>query len=488
MRRGRRTSPVTRPVAWTLPGGLVAIVVAWLAPAALHAQMSVPAEQIDSPGAAAPSSAPSTAPGGVLFTHFEFGEHAAAAEEAGREPEGVGVHTRVYWKDGFNYRFRWLPVFRPEDVLPFRPAGTVLSGRMGARLQVDAADYLSAGAVEDVPGGVEVRRFFLYTTGRLQLLHPILFRFEVGTKDQRFFLDNFYLWFADLPVVGNVKFGIFTAPFSMAEVTSSDYRTFMEVAAPVDAFAMGTKAGVEVWDGTADERVRWSLGWFADAQRVDVGDLSGSLSRVVGRVTWLPVRQEEAGQPRLLHLGLNVSQVEVRQTVRYRATPESNQAPALVDTGDVDARMAVPFGPEIAVELGPFALQAEFLGSVVDTTALGTRFVAGGYVSGSWVLTGEVRPYDTARGTFGTVVPARPLSLHPWSSGAWEAGLRFSQVDLDDGPVRGGRMNVVMTGLNWYWTRYVRWMAEYGFADVTRDATPGNGQLHVFQLRLQLRI
>jgi len=471
-----------------LPAGLVAIVVAWLAPAALHAQVGVPAEPTDSPGTVAASSAPRTAPDGVLFAHFEFGEHAATAEEAGREPEGVGVHTRMYWQDGFNYRLRWLPIFRPEDELPFRPAGTVLSGRMGARLQVDAADYLSAGDMEHVAGGVEVRRFFLYTTGRLQWLHPILFKFEMGVKDQRFFLDNFYLWFADLRVVGNVKLGIFTAPFSLAEVTSSDYRTFLEVAAPVDAFATGTKAGVGVSDGTADQRLTWSLGWFADAQRVDVGDLSGSLSRLVGRVTWLPVRQEEDGRPRLLHLGLNVSQVTVTDTLRYRASPESNQAPALVDTGEIDARTAVPFGPEVAVELGPLTMQAEFLGSVVDTSALGTRFFGGGYVEASWLLTGESRPYDTATGKFGALVPKRPASLSPWSPGAWEAGLRYSHVDLDSGAVRGGRMDVVMTGLNWHWSRYVRWMIEYGFADVARDAGSGGGQLHIFQMRMQLRM
>lgn len=65
----------------------------------------------------------------------------------------------------------------------------------------------------------------------------------------------------------------------------------------------------------------------------------------------------------------------------------------------------------------------------------------GFYIQASWILTGESFKYT--QGKF-----IRIRSNNP--RGAWEAGLRFSRVDLNDQGVFGGDQKNLTIGLNWY--------------------------------------
>ena len=405
-----------------------------------------------------------------------------AADRAAAEAPGAGIA----WKQGLFYQLS-----DPGPIIlfgtPVLAHGVGVTGRLSARLQVDAAAFAPAAGLTDVSDGIGVRRFFLNTTGQLSLGRPIDFKLELGVDENRFYLDNFYLRLTDLPVLGAFTIGVFGAPMSLDDRTSSDDRTFMESASPVEAFAPGTKAGLQVSSYRADERATWAVGWFANAQTNPVGDATESFSRLVGRITWLARDDQDAPEPRFVHLGLSASYVfSNHEAVQYQSRPESFLAPTLVDTGDLDARNAFPLGAELAAVRGPLSLQAEYLGSFVSSSALADPIFAGGYGYVSYVLTGESRPYDRQRGVFGRIAPRAPLALCPWRPGAWEIATRYSYLDLQDGPVHGGRMGIAMTGLTWYWNRYVRWMFEYGFARVRGGPTPGD--LHIFQLRCQLTV
>jgi phosphate-selective porin OprO/OprP len=190
--------------------------------------------------------------------------------------------------------------------------------------------------------------------------------------------------------------------------------------------------------------------------------------------------------PRLVHLGISASHVfSSSESIRYRSRPESHLAPYLVDTGEIDAQMTGLVALEAAVVHGPFSVQGEGILAIVDPDGSHPLAFWGFYLVGSWVLTGERRPYDRRTGVFSAVVPREPFSIRDRRSGAWEWAVRWSSVDLDDGQVRGGRMGILSTGLNWYLDRHWRVTVEYLFTRV--DGPAGEGALHTVQSRVQLR-
>jgi len=413
---------------------------------------------------------------------------AGAGLRAQEQPETVGGASDVdpwetldfYWKDGVNYRVRPLhaapePISRYERFL-------ALEGRIGMKLAVDAAGFDASGSLPALDATAEVRRFFLYTTGKFHLFYPLVFKLEAGVVDDEPYLDNFYVGANDVPYAGSVRVGQFDAPMSLDELTGSTYRTFMESPAPVQAFAPGQKAGVQVASFSDRYRLSWQLGVFTDGQRQDVGDATRDVLRLVGRLVW----REVVGPPtsRLLHLGVSSSYVlSSSDRVRYRSRPESFLAPILVDTGDLDADNVLLAGVEAAARNGPTSVQGELLASFVRSQAVGDPTLYGGYVEVAHTLTGEPRIYERSSGVFGRLTPYHDFD--PWRGtwGAFEVAGRVSGVDLNDADARGGRMTLLGGALNWYWNRNLRLMLGYELAFVRGAADTGN--LQVFQGRLQ---
>ena len=294
----------------------------------------------------------------------------------------------------------------------------------------------------------------------------------------------------ELPYVGTFKIGQYDAPFSLEALGSSNDLTFMESASPTQAFAPGTKFGLQFADTARQEKMTWALGWFADTQDTDVGDASNSLARVIGRLTYLldDSGTDNTADRRLLHLGLGLTYTfSANESVRYQSRPESFLAPEIVDTGDIDANSAFVLGAEAAWVRGPFSLQAEASVAHAAGAPGNDPTFWGVYGYGSYFLTGETRPYSRQSATFGHVEPRDPFWLvmsrnSGW--GAWEIGGRYSHLDLSDGDYTGGRMEGFTAGLNWHWNRYIRWQFNYQWM-IVHDGVD-DGRLHVFQVRLQL--
>ncbi len=389
-----------------------------------------------------------------------------------------GVNIRLWWKRGFNYRV--------QDEITLFDRHAKLDGRIGLRFQGDAAAYAPAG-VTNASAGLAVRRLFFYTTGELDLLYPVLFALDLGIEKGRFFVDDAYLWVTDLPYVGSFKIGQFKAPMSLSHLTGSGTRPFMEIATPAEAFSPGSRAGVQIANDAYDRKLTWQLGWFADSQAVPVGDASDSVGRIVGRLTGLPIFERSSGDQELLHLGVSGSWVfSGNQRVRYRSRPESFLAPELVDTGEIEASSATLLGLETAWVQGPLSVQGEFMGSQVRSSESGDPFFYGIYAETSYFLTGESRPFNRASAVFGNVVPKKPWSWDDPQIGTWEVAGRLSWTDLTDSEVEGGEVFTLMTGLNWYWSRYGRFLFEYGYSHA--GGGPQQGGLHIFQARIQLNI
>ena len=118
----------------------------------------------------------------------------------------------------------------------------------------------------------------------------------------------------------------------------------------MQAFAPGTKAGVQLSRAGKGDEVAWALGAFTDTHRTDAADGSDGPARVVGRLTWVPAALADPERGRLVHLCVAGQYVfGPSAAVRDKATAESALAPALVDTGRIDASHAGLHGLELAV-------------------------------------------------------------------------------------------------------------------------------------------
>jgi phosphate-selective porin OprO/OprP len=203
------------------------------------------------------------------------------------------------------------------------------------------------------------------------------------------------------------------------------------------------------------------------------------------RITGLPIYNPDDKTPALLHLGGSFSFVySDTAEIQYRARPESHLAPYLVDTGTINARQAYVFGGEALYLLGPLSFTSEGIASVVLPEAGGEHTFWGAYGEVGWFLTGEQRGYNKTGGFPGRLLPEAPFSFKKRDFGALEIAARYSYLDLTDGAVNGGRMAILMPGVNWYWNQHARWQFNYGFAHVVDGPSPGN--LNIFQARFQI--
>src|SRR5688572_5660 len=381
---------------------------------------------------------------------------AAIAQELPAEESAQWYVWRWYWERGIRYDLE-LP-FGDLGVVPAEGPvlGTPLErrlaliGRIGGRVQVDAAGYGTARGLDHVDAGAELRRFRFGTRGDFYLVKHASYAVDIDIIDGDVEAGDIYLWWDDIPWIRRFKIGNFTPPMAIESVSSSRDLVFMEPALPVDAFGPARASGIQLGGPVRDERLTWSLALVRTLGSVDEGDRSEAGGRVVGRLTWLA--QDDRPRARLTHLGAAAGVLVSPDNVHFRTEPESHIAPALVDTGTLQAAdQSATYGLELLHVRGPWLLMSEALAATV--TGAGTVTFWGAYALVSHSFTGEPQPYDRTSAVLGRFEPVRPLSWRERTLGALRAGLRVSHVDLEDGPVAGGRETNLGANLTWVLNR-----------------------------------
>lgn len=378
--------------------------------------------------------------------------------------------------DGSTLRPSW------QDGLRFDSNDGSVKLKIGGRIQHDYAYFAEDGDIErrlgkDFDDGTEFRRARLYFSGTIydDIDFKVQFDFAGGDAD----FKDVYLGLRDLPYLGNVRIGQFKEPFSLEEVASSNYITFMERSL-VNTFAPSRNTGVMFFDTLLDKRMTWAAGVFR--QTDSFGDGTGGRDyNVTARLTGLPWYENEGRK--LLHLGVAYTHQNYEDdTIRFRARPEAHLAPRLVDTESFSAEFGDFIGAEAAWVNGPFSLQGEYVHAFIEgrSRIVGDPNFWAASVQASYFLTGEHRPYKTSSGSFGRVKPLKNYDKDG-GLGAWELAARFSYLDLNDGFVKGGRLRDLTLGLNWYLNPNVRTMWNYVWADPARG-----GDVSAFMWRFQV--
>lgn len=347
--------------------------------------------------------------------------------------------------------------------------------KIGGRVQNDWTIY---GTDEElrrefdrIGDGTEFRRARLFMEGSVYGNIKYKFQYDFASSDP---FKDAYIQVKKLPMVGNFTIGHFKEPFSLEELTSSKYITFMERSLP-NAFSQGRNLGVRFNRSFMYKRATAAFGFFRDGNPADAPFGPDGIYNATTRFTFLPWYQEKGRQ--LLHAGFSYSHAfhnltredgEVVKSDRFRQRPEAHLGPRLVETPKFAAEEIDYINPEVALVYGPASLQFEWMSALVNRESGDDLHYNGFYGFASYFLTGEHRPYKTSSGAFDRVKPKNDFDgKGGW--GALEFAARYSVIDLNDGDVNGGEMQNVTVGFNWYLNSNVRLMFNYVRAMLDED-------------------
>ncbi|MGO1002030.1 OprO/OprP family phosphate-selective porin [Lysobacter sp. CA196] len=278
---------------------------------------------------------------------------------------------------------------------------------------------------------------------------------------------------------GKLRVGYFKTPVSMESVAASRTGSMMELSEASQAIFQGRRTGVE-WS-LERPRYAFSTAYFFghDLQ----GDNPGTTA--AARAVWTPVKDKN----RVVHLGLTGSVENPHgfrdgrgtysgPSARFRARPENGLTSVrLVDSGSLrNTDRIVRNGLEALWIDGPWSLQAECLRASAERDHGARDFTAQGYyVTGSWVVTGETRPYSN-----NNVANVKPAHGY----GAVELLARYGELDLDDGGIAGGRQRDLTLGVNWYLTTHFKLQANYVRVSADKGVLSADPQM--LELRAQM--
>ena len=276
-----------------------------------------------------------------------------------------------------------------------------------------------------------------------------------------------------------VRVGQFKQPNSFEELSSTKNNDFVAKSMSDNLQAVARRVGIAAGTG-ADN---WTLtgSYFGRELTRNLGEGAG----FGVRGTWAPMLDTGS----ILHLGLSFVDYDAKDAgaaagsapvlqpegrARFRVRPDADlTGTRLVDSGQItDADKIKTLGAELAWVHGPFKLQSEYMKTSVSRDGSQTGVPVHGdygfnswYVSGVWNITGETWGYKDG-------VTTVPLPTNP-GSGMWQVGLRYDNVDMNDGSVdfatptptvtgvMGGKEHNWTLGVNMYWRSNFKFMLDY---------------------------
>lgn len=374
------------------------------------------------------------------------------------------------------------------------------SAELGGRIHFDT--YLFDRDIEDPVSTTEFRRARLAMKGQLWNWEYKLERdFASGGTGG---LRDVYI--ATKVLGGKLTIGNFKPYRSINELTSSNEITMME-----RSFA--SASGIYA-DRGRQQGVGWLTHWDCytfGAMAFNLRDPGGPRNEGVGaagRFTWAPINDDLS----TLHLGISGSYENANRNsdpleadVSYAGRRGPSQLIAFTPGdrefffndfdddefffGDQGGSVGT-VGLELAGTYGPLYGQAEYVYGDFDGDYfmsedvfedffgapptfscdpdfgcfVGGQDVRTWYVMGSWVITGEHKPYDSKKGVFKSVKPHSD-----W--GAWELTARYETIENKD--IRKLEASNLRLGVNFYFNPKVRFMLNVvlGEDDFTGDDT-----------------
>lgn len=378
---------------------------------------------------------------------------------------------------------------------------TKLGGRLQVDSQVNFNDNNGPNGTK-LANGVGIRRGRVYTEGTVFKDYEYRFEYDFARNNggTQGITDAFVKYIAFKPFA--ITIGQQNEGKSMESVMSNNYLTFIERSLPNNAFieqgsnskyqlgAIGStydkvyerpytfQAGITTESfgapgpGNSSDNsqggTNTSGGTNANGSNTNRNAFSGNTSyQLVGRGTILPWKDNSGN---LVHTGAWGSWRSVNNTFNpdgtvrtggwsFQSQPDNNvDRTNWISTGNLTTSRSGKivkdfsmFGAELAGAFGPTHLEAEYMQATISGQGYNNDTLRGYNISGGWFLTGEKRPYDEKKGTWGRLKPkSNFIGGHGW--GAWEVAARFDLMDMNTQNIKGGSIDTGTLGLNWYLT------------------------------------
>ena len=336
--------------------------------------------------------------------------------------------------------------------------------------------------------GGEIRGFRLGAVGTINFEKPWVYTifgatnaFDKGFEVQR--QDDFTMfdYRLDIPVFEkvNVSIGNQKEPISLERIMPMTNISMQERTSVSDAFLPSRSFGVVMSGIGGNERWTWAGGLFNNWVNQS-GGFQDNAMVYTGRMTWLPLIS--ADESNLLHVGVGLRHDDGKDGLQFLTEPEFNKSPNFVDTGPLDSDGAEWLNFEASWRKGPLWVNAEWVDVAVDSPTSGDLDFSGYHASATWALTGEMRAYNRKSGILGQLPVAKSVNQGGW--GAFEVGMRYSTIDLTDGPVDGGEMDIWSLGIKWKLTPVFVVDANYRY--ITLDRAGFESDSDGFLLRILL--
>ncbi len=433
--------------------------------------------------------------------------------------------------DDFTPKFK----FKPGDnnLLQMETSNGLFKFFVGGRLQIDGVwlrtnnDVQAArdkGGIGNVRDAVNFRRARFDFGGTFYKNIDFLMEFDfINTVnvDPKFDTlpvntpvpTDLWVTFKELPFVGNLRIGNLKPPISFEHLTSSRFLNFMERSMSFDAFIEnqnnGFEPGAMIFDTALEERATWALGVFKNTRSIFGWNVGDGEYDVTGRITALPLYENEGEM--LVHVGLGASHRDLDDDVdRIRARLLLRNGPAvlhnIVAESITGGSSRDTVNPEFVAVWGPVTLQTEYTRVWVHDATFpvtgtakknyGTVEYQAAYAELLCFLTGEHRTYDRKRAAFTRVTPNQNFTsfgMNPdgcddcnngGGLGAWQLGVRYSWIDLDNNGISGSTCQDVTVGLNWFLNPYMKWQLNYSSLYRNAPGTVHDGWVRAFGVRL----
>lgn len=335
------------------------------------------------------------------------------------------------------------------------------TAKLGGRIHLDSNVWVDDDEFGDLETGIFFRR------GRLTLegeAYGWSYKFENDFAGQSG--DNGSgireMWIGTELAGINLRIGQAKPYRGIEELTSSNELLFIE-----RPFASGSGIYRQYQTGVFADAAGRNHGWGVAAYNLrngaDSDDDTDGMG-VTARGYWLPVLDDRS----LLHVGgvASLDNPANGKTVGAAVRFAGRRGPSQGLGATTDQQQS--YGLELAGRVGSLALQSEYHVVTLSQPAGDDTDLSASYIQVSWLLNGEVKPYDVGKGVFKSPKPASGL-------GAWELKLRHDLIDAsgDDPDVD---VSQLAAGLNWFVNPNVRFMLEYihGETDVSGGGVDGS--------------